>query len=63
MPSTTRWQRCINWVLTTDKRQRIRLAMTSLAALLMVCCLLLMNGLALAGVVPEHGPVLWWTLF
>ncbi|MFT4242120.1 MAG: diguanylate cyclase [Acidovorax sp.] len=37
--------------------------MTSLATLIMVCCIVLMNGLAFAGVVPDHRPVLWWTLF
>lgn len=36
-------RRWTDWVLTTDKRQRIRLAMAGLAALLMVCCLLVMN--------------------
>ena len=63
MSTPSRWRRCIDWILTTDRRQRVRLAMASLAALLMVCCIVLMNGLALAGVVPDHGPVLWWTLF
>lgn len=37
------WRRWTDWVLTTDKRQRIRLAMSGLAALLMVCCLVVMN--------------------
>ena len=43
------WRRWTDWVLTTDKRQRIRLAMAGLAALLMVCCLVVMNAVAAAG--------------
>ena len=42
-------RRWTDWVLTTDKRQRIRLAMAGLAALLMVCCLSVMNAVAAAG--------------
>ena len=43
------WRRWTDWVLTTDKRQRIRLAMSGLAALLMVFCLVVMNAVAAAG--------------
>ena len=43
------WRRWTDWVLTTDKRQRIRLAMAGLAALLMVFCLVVMNAVAAAG--------------
>ena len=46
---STYCRRWTDWVLTTDKRQRIRLAMAGLAALLMVCCLLVMNAVATAG--------------
>ena len=43
------FRRWADWMLTTDKRQRIRLAMSGLAALLMVCCLVVMNSVAAAG--------------
>ena len=43
------WRRWADWMLTTDKRQRIRLAMSGLAALLMVFCLVVMNAVAAAG--------------
>ena len=43
------FRRWADWMLTTDKRQRIRLAMSGLAALLMVFCLVVMNSVAAAG--------------
>ena len=43
------FRRWADWMLTTDKRQRIRLAMSGLAALLMVFCLVVMNAVAAAG--------------
>ena len=43
------WRRWADWMLATDKRQRIRLAMSGLAALLMVFCLVVMNAVAAAG--------------
>lgn len=55
------WRRWTDWVLTTDKRQRIRLAMAGLAALLMVCCLVVMNAVAAAGLT-DAGHVRVWTV-
>lgn len=54
------WRRWTDWVLTTDKRQRIRLAMSGLAALLMVFCLVVMNSVAAAGLA-STAEVLVWT--
>ena len=46
-------------MLTTDKRQRIRLAMSGLAALLMVCCLVVMNSVAAAGLASTAEVRVW----
>ena len=46
-------------MLTTDKRQRIRLAMSGLAALLMVCCLVVMNSVAAAGLASTSEVRVW----
>lgn len=54
------FRRWADWMLTTDKRQRIRLAMSGLAALLMVCCLVVMNSVAAAGLA-STAEVLVWT--
>ena len=53
------WRRWTDWVLTTDKRQRIRLAMAGLAALLMVCCLVVMNSVAAAGLASTSEVRVW----
>ena len=53
------WRRWTDWVLTTDKRQRIRLAMSGLAALLMVCCLVVMNSVAAAGLAATFEVRVW----
>ena len=53
------WRRWTDWVLTTDKRQRIRLAMAGLAALLMVCCLVVMNSVAAAGLASTAEVGVW----
>ena len=53
------WRRWTDWVLTTDKRQRIRLAMSGLAALLMVCCLVVMNSVAAAGLASTSEVRVW----
>ena len=53
------WRRWTDWVLTTDKRQRIRLAMSGLAALLMVCCLVVMNSVAAAGLASTAEVRVW----
>lgn len=53
------WRRWTDWRLTTDKRQRIRLAMSGLAALLMVCCLVVMNSVAAAGLASTFEVRVW----
>ena len=53
------WRRWTDWMLTTDKRQRIRLAMSGLAALLMVCCLVVMNSVAAAGLASTSEVRVW----
>ena len=53
------WRRWTDWMLTTDKRQRIRLAMSGLAALLMVCCLVVMNSVAAAGLASTAEVRVW----
>ena len=53
------WRRWADWMLTTDKRQRIRLAMSGLAALLMVCCLVVMNSVAAAGLASTAEVRVW----
>ncbi len=55
-PDFRRWA---DWMLTTDKRQRIRLAMSGLAALLMVCCLVVMNSVAAAGLASTAEVRVW----
>ena len=53
------FRRWADWRLTTDKRQRIRLAMSGLAALLMVCCLVVMNSVAAAGLASTAEVRVW----
>ena len=53
------FRRWADWMLTTDKRQRIRLAMSGLAALLMVCCLVVMNSVAAAGLASTADVRVW----
>lgn len=53
------FRRWADWMLTTDKRQRIRLAMSGLAALLMVCCLVVMNSVAAAGLASTSEVRVW----
>ena len=53
------FRRWADWMLTTDKRQRIRLAMSGLAALLMVCCLVVMNFVAAAGLASTSEVRVW----
>ena len=53
------FRRWADWVLTTDKRQRIRLAMSGLAALLMVFCLVVMNSVAAAGLASTAEVRVW----
>ena len=54
-------QRLLDTLLTTDRRQRVRLAMAGLAALLMSGCMVAMHIVAAAGMA-DQGHVLWWTL-
>ena len=53
--------RALDALLTTDRHQRIRLTMTVMAALLMLCCLAAMQ-LATAGGLTQAGPVHWLSL-
>lgn len=53
------WRRWADWMLTTDKRQRIRLAMSGLAALIMVFCLVVMNSVAAAGLASTSEVRVW----
>lgn len=53
------WRRWTDWMLTTDKRQRIRLAMSGLAALLMVFCLVVMSAVAAAGLASTFEVRVW----
>ena len=53
------FRRWADWMLTTDKRQRIRLAMSGLAALLRVCCLVVMNSVAAAGLASTSEVRVW----
>ena len=53
------FRRWADWMLTTDKRQRIRLAMSGLAALLMVCCLVVMSAVAAAGLASTAEVRVW----
>ena len=53
------FRRWADWMLTTDKRQRIRLAMSGLAALIMVFCLVVMNSVAAAGLASTAEVRVW----
>lgn len=55
-------QRLAQALLTNDKHQRIRLGMVALSAVLMACCLLIVNVAVFVGLV-EPTPVRWWTAF
>ena len=61
MDARRAWQQWTDWVLTTDPAQRLRLSMAGLAALLMVACMLVMNGVAWAGLTART-PVLVWSV-
>ncbi len=56
-----RWKALENWVLPADPRQRIRLAMAGFACLLMLCCVLIVNLMAAAGLARQDW-VGWWTV-
>lgn len=54
-------KRALDALLTTDRHQRIRLTMTVIAALLMLCCIAAMQLVVAAGLTRAE-PVHWWTL-
>ena len=54
-------RRALDWLLTTDPHQRLRLTMTSLATALMLLCVLLFNALAWAGLARRDW-MAWWTV-
>lgn len=61
-PASRDLVRCaLDALLTTDRHQRIRLTMTVMAALLMLCSIAAMQLVAVAGLAPAQ-PVHWWTL-
>lgn len=49
MPHGARCKALADWLLTTDPKQRIRMAMAGFASLLMLCCTAIVNLLAVAG--------------
>lgn len=53
--------RLLDALLTTEREQRIRLAMTGLAAVLMLCCMGAMYLAVASGLTPAR-PVHWWAL-
>jgi len=62
MPHGARCKALADWLLSTDPHRRIRMAMAGVSALLMLCCALLVNLMALAGLARKDW-VGWWTLF
>jgi hypothetical protein len=50
----------VDALLTTDRRQRIRLAQAWFACLLLFCCVLLLHVAAAFGLTDE-GPLWWWS--
>jgi len=62
MPHGARCKALADWLLTTDPKQRIRMAMAGFASLLMLCCTAIVNLLAVAGLARQDW-VGWWTLF
>ncbi len=60
-PSLGFIRRVMDVLLTTDRQQRIRLSMTVMAALLMLCCVAALQLVALAGLAASV-PVQWWSL-
>lgn len=54
-------RRALDALLTTERHQRIRLTMTVMAALLMLCCIAAMQLVAAAGLT-KAGPVHWLSL-
>ncbi|SFE06261.1 GGDEF domain-containing protein [Paracidovorax konjaci] len=57
----TAGSRLLDAILTTDRRQRTRLSMAGLAALLMACCMAAMH-IAVAAGLAAAGPVRIWTV-
>ena len=47
------------WVLTTDRAQRNRMAMTGISVLIALCCIVVINLAALAGTTPAHWMRTW----
>lgn len=57
-----RFQALADWLLTTDPHQRIRMFMAGVACLLLLCCVLVVNLMAAAGMARPDW-VCWWSLF
>lgn len=62
MPHGARRKALADWLLSTDPHRRIRMAMAGVSALLMLCCAVLVNLMAMAGLARKDW-VGWWTLF
>ena len=62
MLQRARFQALVNLLLTTDPHQRIRLVMAGFACLLMLCCVLIVNLMAAAGLARPQW-VAWWSVF
>jgi len=61
MPRSSALRRLRDALLGTDRRQRLRVTMAGLAALLMTGCMIAMHIVAAAGMA-DRTHVLWWTL-
>ncbi|NMM90228.1 hypothetical protein B2J88_38860 [Rhodococcus sp. SRB_17] len=61
MPLGKHGKALTDWLLTTDPHQRIRMAMAGSAGLLVLGCMVLMNLMAMAGLMRQDWTI-WWTL-
>ena len=61
MNADTPGKALLDYFLTTDPRQRIRMTMASFASLTMLCCAVIVNVLAQSGIMRTDW-TLWWTL-
>ena len=61
MESASPGKALLDWILTTDPRQRLRMTMAGVGCLVMMCCAAVFNVLAQAGIARTDW-TLWWTL-
>lgn len=62
MPPDTPDRPLMGWLLSNDPQQRIRIAMAGFSSVLMVCCVVIVNLMAVAGLARPDW-VQWWSLF